>query len=68
MQYRTEIHVADDGYVCLQLPDFVPRGRATVTVTFAEPEDRGEDRDPRRFDDGDDDDRDDIEWWEALDP
>ena len=55
----TEIHVADDGYICLQLPDFVPRGKAMVTVTFQEPED-----DDRR-DVGDDDDRDDIEWWEA---
>ncbi|WP_435016652.1 hypothetical protein TA3x_004225 [Tundrisphaera sp. TA3] len=59
MNYRTEIHVADDGYICLQLPDFVPRGKAMVTVTFVEadePDDRHADFD---------DDRDDIEWWEA---
>lgn len=59
MQYRTQIEVAADRYVCLQLPDFIPAGRATVTVrvdevTQAEPDE------PTDL-------RDDVEWWEEFD-
>lgn len=62
MQYRTEIVVAADRYVCLQLPDFIPVGQATVTVLVNEPTAPP----PEPPDDG----RsgvDDIEWWEEFD-
>ena len=62
MTYRTEIHVAPDRYVCLQLPDFVPSGKAVVTVSFVE----AEEDDARPFDEPDDD-RQDIEWWDDPD-
>lgn len=70
MDYRTEVHVADDGYICLQLPDFVPRGRAMVTVSFqAIPRDDDDRDDLRSGDprDADPDDHQDIEWWDDLD-
>jgi hypothetical protein len=61
-QYRTEVLVAADRYICLQLPDHLPLGRATVTVLVhgpGEPEDATlPDPDP---------DRQDIEWWEEFD-
>ena len=62
MQYRTEIHVADDRYVCLQLPDFIPAGRATVVVTVTDPgyADEPDDDDPRDDADGD------VEWWDEV--
>jgi hypothetical protein len=63
LNYRTEIYVATDRYVCLQLPDYVPQGRAVVTVTFTE--DFGDE--PGMDLEGRDDDRQDIEWWDDLD-
>ena len=61
MQYRTEIHVADDRYVCLQLPDFIPAGRATVTVSVTPTDDApGPDRE-------DETDARDVEWWDEFD-
>lgn len=62
MQYRTEIYVATDRYVCLQLPDYVPQGRAVVTVSF---DDDARDEPGSHVDA--DDDRQDIEWWDDLD-
>ncbi len=63
MQYRTEIHIAPDRYVCLQLPDFIPEGRATVTVTVTS------EADPVSVDSSLDRDADalDIEWWDEFD-
>ena len=62
MLYKTEIHVTADRYVCLQLPDYLPEGRAMVTVTISA-------RDPLQPEtplDGEPDDRD-FEWWEEFD-
>jgi hypothetical protein len=61
-RYRTEIVVAADRYVCLQLPPHFPEGVATVTVRFhgppdADRPDSAEELDP---------DREDIEWWEEF--
>lgn len=62
MRYRTEIFVAPDRYVCLQLPAYLPEGRAVVTVTVEgpDPADAGP---ARRIDP----DRNDVEWWEEFD-
>lgn len=59
LSYRTEIVVATDRRVTLQLPDHFPEGRATVVVSApsARPDDPG-DHDP---------DREDIEWWDEFD-
>ena len=60
-RYRTEIHIPSDRYVCLQLPDRLPEGKAIVTVVFeqgaspSEPEAAASDSD-----------RDDIEWWDEF--
>ncbi|WP_435005238.1 hypothetical protein P12x_003133 [Tundrisphaera lichenicola] len=62
MRYRTEIFVAADRYVCLQLPGYLPEGRAIVTVHVEE--NRGSELDPRS---GDEPDRSDVEWWEEFD-
>ena len=61
MQYRTEIHVAPDRYVCLQLPDYIPPGRATVVVSITAPADDGADE-PRNDAEGDG-----VEWWDEFD-
>lgn len=61
MQYRTEIEIPADRYVCLQLPDFIPEGVATVTVTTP---DRAQAFEPRPDDEGD---AHDIEWWDEFD-
>ena len=63
MQYRTEIYIAPDRYVCLQLPDFIPEGRATVTVSVTV------DVDPTSVESRVDQDSDahDIEWWDEFD-
>ena len=60
MRYRTEIFVTADRYVCLQLPDFLPEGRAMVTVTI-ETDDLDLGRPEAEVD------RQDIEWWEEFD-
>ena len=60
--YRTEIDVPPDHYVCLQLPDHFPAGRATVTVHFNDPADPDRDAPP----DDSTLDREDIEWWEEF--
>ena len=65
MEYRTEIEIAPDRYVCLQLPDFIPAGRAVVTVrvTVADEQDEANlapeaDRDDHTHD---------VEWWDEFD-
>ena len=63
MQYRTEIHIAPDRYVCLQLPDFIPEGRATVTVSIT----LDAERVPLEFTSERESDANDIEWWEEFD-
>ncbi len=60
MRYRTEIFVAADRYVCLQLPDYLPEGRAIVTVTVESEVSPGRGAEV-------DDDRHDIEWWDEFD-
>ena len=64
MDYRTEIVIAPDRYVCLQLPEFIPAGRAVVTVRVTIADDPVEadfttkpgDELPH-----------DVEWWEEFD-
>ena len=63
MQYRTEIYIAPDRYVCLQLPDFIPEGRATVTVSVT----LGADLDPMEAAVDRDSEAHDIEWWDEFD-
>lgn len=61
-RYRTEIHIPNDRYVCLQLPDRLPEGKAIVTVVF--------DQHPPNSDpesEASDPDQDDIEWWDEFD-
>jgi hypothetical protein len=62
MRYQTEIHIASDRYVCLQLPSFFPEGRAVVVVTVETEGDR--DDGPTS---GEESDRQDIEWWDEFD-
>lgn len=62
-QYRTEVIIAEDRYVCLQLPAHLPKGRALVTVMVVSSEDLD---DPGPAPDLDHD-RQDIEWWDELD-
>ena len=38
VRYRTEILIPPDRYVCVQLPSYLPEGRAVVTVIVHEPE------------------------------
>ncbi|HEY2154939.1 MAG TPA: hypothetical protein VGH33_04875 [Isosphaeraceae bacterium] len=61
MRYRTEILIPPDRYVCVQLPAYLPEGRAIVIVTVNDREigDQGhpEESDP---------DRQDIEWWNEF--
>ena len=62
MRYRTEILISPDRYVCLQLPTYLPEGRAVVTVIIQEPDSHEQgaagETDP---------DRQDIEWWDEFD-
>ena len=62
MRYRTEILISPDRYVCLQLPTYLPEGRAVVTVIIQEPDSSehgtAAETDP---------DRQDIEWWDEFD-
>ena len=68
MHYRTEIHIAPDRYVCLQLPDFIPAGRATVTVSVAVgADDAGTDPATETETEVEADRHADIEWWDEFD-
>ena len=62
-RYQTEIVVASDRFVCLQLPDDYPEGRAVLVVYFPLSDDpaRSESVAENEFD------REDIEWWEEFD-
>jgi hypothetical protein len=62
LRYRTEIVVAGDRFVCLQLPEQFPPGLAVVTVLVNDPLLAAE-PEPR---DVADPDREDIEWWEEF--
>jgi hypothetical protein len=61
MRYRTEIVILSDRYVCVQLPDYMPEGRAFVTI---EAEDAGV-VDSQGAGESDAD-RLDIEWWDEF--
>lgn len=61
-RYRTEIVIPPDRYVCIQLPAYLPEGRAVITVVVHEPE--ADDRAPGREGDPD---RQDVEWWDEFD-
>lgn len=63
-QYRTEVVIAADRYVCLQLPDVLPTGRAMVTVTVLSPAPE-EPLEPEPAPDLEPDHQD-IEWWEEF--
>jgi hypothetical protein len=60
-QYRTEVEIPPDRYVCLQLPSHFPSGRATVTVLLHAPE--ATDETPPAETDPD---HQDIEWWDEF--
>jgi hypothetical protein len=62
LRYRTEIVVAADRYVALQLPGSFPEGRAIVTVHIREGAE-SESIDPN---DREDADHEDMEWWEEF--
>jgi hypothetical protein len=61
-QYRTEVVIAADRYVCLQLPANLPTGRAIVTVMVLPAEEAQE---PEPAPDVEPDHQD-IEWWEEF--
>ncbi len=61
MQYRTEILIPPDRYVCVQLPAYLPEGRAVVTVVIHD----AEDDDHARAVESETD-RQDIEWWDEF--
>jgi hypothetical protein len=61
MRYQTEIFIAADRYVCLQLPDYLPEGKAVVTVLV-----EGAGEPGPGPGNGDDPDRHDIEWWDEF--
>ena len=70
--YRTEVVVPPDRYVFIQLPDDWPAGRAFVTVTFGT-EDEPPGTTPAAEPpagvgplEDDNDDRQDVEWWEEF--
>jgi len=61
-QYRTEVDIAADRYVCLQLPANLPTGRARVTVVIlASDEDVNAESTPDP-----ETDHQHIEWWEEF--
>jgi hypothetical protein len=60
-QYRTEIIIPPDRYVCLQLPPDLPEGQAIVTVLFLTPQ-IAETTETTEADL----DRQDVEWWEEF--
>ncbi|GAC1463336.1 MAG: hypothetical protein NVSMB9_00690 [Isosphaeraceae bacterium] len=59
--YRTEIVIAADRYLCLQLPAHVPTGTARVTIEFTSPSQVG--KSPIETEEPD---REDIEWWDEF--
>jgi hypothetical protein len=59
MRYRTEIVIPSDRYVCVQLPAYLPEGRAIVTIVSDESE-LDEPQSPADHEL----DRVDIEWWD----
>ena len=63
--YRTEIVIPADRYVCLQLPDHMPVGRASVTVEilgFGDENSIGPIAPVEEMDR----DVDDFEWWDEF--
>jgi hypothetical protein len=58
-RYRTEIVIAEDRFVVLQLPPDVPTGRAQVLVQVEEPDPADREDAPASFDE-------DIEWWDEF--
>jgi hypothetical protein len=60
-RYQTEIVIPADRFVCLQLPEHLPIGRATVTVVVEEPESEAHAL-PAELEL----DRQDIEWWDEF--
>jgi hypothetical protein len=61
LQYRTEVFIPPDRYVCLQLPEYLPQGRATITIQVHEQEPVPSVAGPET-----DLDRQDIEWWDEF--
>lgn len=65
--YRTEVIVPPDRYLCLQLPSHLPEGRVIVTVTVHAPAPSGPLTSSGTSSEPPDDiDREDIEWWEEF--
>lgn len=60
--YRTEVEIALDRYVCLQLPRSLPTGRAVVTIQVLAEEPTEDDHST----DLEPEDHQDIEWWEEF--
>ncbi len=61
MSYRTEIVIPADRYVCIQLPSYVPEGRAVVVVHVRP----SSESDAASAGDAELD-RQDIEWWDEF--
>ncbi len=63
-RYRTEIEIPPDGYVCIQLPGYVPAGRAVLTIVVNDRESLPEatSHHPAEHET----DRQDIEWWDEF--
>lgn len=67
-QYRTEVVIATDRYLCLQLPDHLPAGRARVTIQILPAEELEgplAPLEPEAVPDVETDDED-IEWWDEF--
>ena len=65
-RYRTEIVIPADRYVCLQLPDDLPVGRALVSVEFLGSDVELPSGIPVPHEDPDRE-VDDMEWWDEFD-
>ena len=61
MRYRTEIVIPPDRYVCVQLPTYLPEGKAVVTIYLPDRDDGP----PNLFTEIESD-RQDIEWWDEF--
>lgn|GEM_PF-1529256 len=66
-QYRTEVVIATDRYLCLQLPDHLPAGRARVTIQVLPAEELEGPLAPESDSAPEvETDHQDIEWWDEF--
>jgi hypothetical protein len=57
LRYTTEIVIPADRYVCLQLPEGLAPGPATLTIVCHDPTPAESEEEPEA---------DDVEWWEEF--